>query len=242
MSTFTDKIRAKIENNYDCPGVTVAFLGDSVTQGCFEVYRKSETEIETVFDKNHAYHKYFADIFTVLCPNVPVNIINAGISGGVAPHGLARLENEVLKYNPDLVVVCFGLNDSGGGKEGIERYINALGEIFDKIRESGSELIFMTPNMMCTELSCHLHDDMIKEIAQNIAERQNAGILDAYIESAKALCEKKNVKVCDCYAKWKRLHELGFNITELLSNKINHPTREMNMMFAYSLVETILEM
>ena len=105
MSKFIEKIVAKQNANYDNPGVTVAFLGDSVTQGCFEVYKKTADSIETVFDKKSAYHTYFAEIFSVLCPTVPVSIINAGISGGSAPHALDRLERDVLKHNPDLVVV-----------------------------------------------------------------------------------------------------------------------------------------
>lgn len=242
MSNFIEKVVAKQNDIKSNPAVTVAFLGDSVTQGCFEIYRKSENEIETVFDKNSAYHKYFADIFTVLCPNVPVNIINAGISGDNAPHGFERLEKDVLSHNPDLVVVCFGLNDCGQGMEGIEKYTKALSDIFDRVKESGSELIFMTPNMMCTSVSCHVTDDLIKGIAGNIAKLQNDGILDAYIDAAKKLCGEKGVTVCDCYAKWKRMAEVGIAVTELLSNKVNHPTREMNWLFAYSLVETIFKM
>ena len=75
----------KAKDNWNAGPVTIAFLGDSVTQGCFEVYEKSKGEIETVFDKNHAYHNYVAKIFSILFPSVPVNIINAGISGGSAP-------------------------------------------------------------------------------------------------------------------------------------------------------------
>ncbi len=37
--------------------------------------------IEAIYDKNAAYHNYLARIFAVLFPTVPVNIINAGISG-----------------------------------------------------------------------------------------------------------------------------------------------------------------
>jgi hypothetical protein len=48
-----------------------------------------------------------------------------------------------------------------------------------------------------------------------------------------------NVPLCDCYAIWKMLYENGVNTTELLSNKINHPTREMNKLFAYELVRTL---
>ena len=240
MKKITEKLLARQNANFDNPGVTFAFLGDSVTQGCFECYRKTEDSIETVFDKNSAYHKYLADIFTVLYPNVPVNIINAGISGDSAPPALTRLARDVLKYSPDLVVVCFGLNDCGKGLDGIDEYKNALSEIFDRLKDAGSEIIFMTPNIMCTELSCHLKDDMLKDIAQNVAKRQTDGVLDAYIDAAKSVCITKNITVCDCYAKWKKLAEIGIDTTNLLSNYINHPIREMNWLFAYSLAETIL--
>ena len=36
------------------------------------------------------------------------------------------------------------------------------------------------------------------------------------------------------------LYENGVDVTELLANKINHPTREMNWLFAVSLVDTML--
>lgn len=36
--------------------------------------------------------------------------------------------------------------------------------------------------------------------------------------------------------------KVSVNITELLSNKINHPTHEMNWIFAYSLVEEIMKL
>ncbi|MBR5508000.1 MAG: GDSL family lipase [Clostridia bacterium] len=237
-----DRIVEKQNNNYEKRGVTVAFLGDSVTQGCFEVYRKSEKELETVFDKTCAYHKYFADIFSVLCPSVPVNIINAGISGGTALHALDRLERDVLCHNPDLVVVCFGLNDSSAGMEKIDTYTKSLGEIFDRLKDFGAEIIFMTPNMKCTSISCHITDSLIKEVAEINMKSQLDGTMDNYIESALNVCKEKDVIVCDCYSKWKKLSEQGIDITELLSNKINHPTREMNYMFAYSLAEKIFGM
>ena len=239
MLNVVKKIQNKINGNYDYQGVTIAFLGDSVTQGCFEVYRKSEECIETVFDKTSAYHKYFTDIFSVLCPSVPVNVINAGISGGSVQHALSRLERDVIAYNPDLVVVCFGLNDSCSGLEGLFVYIIVLKVIFEKIALCGADVIFMTPNMKCSYVSCHLKDDLVREVALENVNNQCDGLMDKYIDSAIELCNSMNVPVCDCYKKWKCLAECGVDTTELLANKINHPTREMNWMFAYSLVETI---
>lgn len=242
MSKLIEKIVAKQKDNMNNPSVTIAFLGDSVTQGCFEVYCKSENSIETVFDKNCAYHTYIAKIFSVLCPSVPVNIINAGISGDNAPHGFERIEKDVISHGPDLVVVCFGLNDCWGKEEGLSKYITALSNIFDRLKEYGCEVIFMTPNTMCTEASYQISAEMIRDIARETAVIQNDGVLDMYIDAAKTLCKEKGVAICDCYAKWKKLEESGLDTTSLLSNYINHPAREMNWLFAYSLVETMFNM
>jgi lysophospholipase L1-like esterase len=234
------KIIERQKDNHN-PPVTVAFLGDSVTQGCFEVYKKSETTIETVFDKSAAYHRYFEMIFDVLCPKAPVNIINAGVSGSNAKAGLQRLDEFVISHKPDLTVVCFGLNDCKNGIEGISTYVDSLSAIFDNLTSAGSEIIFMTPNMMCCTISPHITDAVTKEIAEMCMDNQNKGMLDAYIDAARALCKEKGIPVCDVYKKWKRMAECGIDVTELLANKINHPTREMNWLFAASLLETIFD-
>ena len=51
-------IRERTKNNAGREGVTIAFLGDSVTQGCFEIYKTQTGGIETIFDKNSTYHGY----------------------------------------------------------------------------------------------------------------------------------------------------------------------------------------
>ena len=97
----------------------------------------------------------------------------------------------------------------------------------------------MTPNMMNTKISPHLTNQLTINVAKDVMQRQLDGTLDNYIVEAKKVCEKYEIKVCDCYKKWKTLSENGVDVTELLANKINHPTREMNWLFAYSLVETM---
>lgn len=107
------KMTAKAVDN-SMEGVTIAFLGDSVTQGCFEIYKNESGVIEPVFDKRHSYPQYLYDMFCTLFPSVNVNIINAGISGDKAPKGLERLERDIVRHCPDLTVVCYGLNDKHG--------------------------------------------------------------------------------------------------------------------------------
>ncbi|MBR3761260.1 MAG: hypothetical protein IKK59_00805 [Lachnospiraceae bacterium] len=237
---IAEKLAKKAKDNRQEAPVTIAFYGDSVTQGCFELYKVGEAGHQTVFDKTSVYHAKIAQILSVLYPTVPVNIINAGISGNGAKGALKRLERDVLKFHPDLTVVCFGLNDSGGGLEGLQDYKDSLEQIFSQLEDVGSEIIFMTPNMMATEVSCHVTDSHFIAIAEDACKRQNEAIMDQYMQAAKEVCAQQGVRVCDCYEKWKALAASGVDVTELLANKINHPTREMHWLFAYSLVETML--
>ncbi|MBQ8213718.1 MAG: SGNH/GDSL hydrolase family protein [Clostridia bacterium] len=235
------KMVEKLKFNMSCEGVTIAFLGDSVTQGCFEVYRKRNGDIETVFEKNFSYQMTVFDILATLFPTVTVNIVNAGISGDQATRGVLRVDSHVIRHQPDLTVVCYGLNDCSNKKDSVNVYVNALDGIFNKLQACGSEIIFMTPNMMNTRISDHIADEAILKVAEHTAYLQNEGIFDAHIEAAKKLCRLNNIPICDCYALWKKLDSCGVDTTELLSNKINHPTREMNKMFAYELVKTMFE-
>lgn len=87
-------------------------MGNSVTQGCFELLRKSEEETATVFDVYQAYSYRLAMLLNTLYPTVPVNILNAGVNGDDVDHALQRLERDVLRMHPDLAVVSFGLNET----------------------------------------------------------------------------------------------------------------------------------
>ncbi len=238
MSKFLEKMKAKSADLYADP-VTVAFLGDSVTQGCFEIYRTGPDSIETVYEAHNAYSADLKTIFGHLYPRVPLNIVNCGISGDNAPRGAARLEKDVLPCHPDLVVVSFGLNDSCSGLEKLDAYTDALHSIFARLKAEGIEAILLTPNMMCSYVDCRISDDLARQVATDVTRVQNAGVLDAYMEAAKQVALAEGAKVCDCYSDWKTLAAAGVDTTFLLSNNINHPTREMHWMFAWKLVQTI---
>ena len=225
------KIKEKI--NLDKQGliengpITIVVFGDSVTHGAVA---EGEINYETV------YWNRLKQKINNLRAYVPVNVINAGIGGITAKASLGRIDKQVLSHNPDLVIVCFGLNDVNSP---LEEYINALGIIFDQCCKNGAEVIFMTPNMLNTSVA----EDTPKvhyEYAIKTADMQNNGKMDLYMESAIRLANEKNVKVCDCYKKWKKLSETQ-DITYLLANRINHPSKEMHELFAESLFEIIFE-
>jgi acyl-CoA thioesterase-1 len=237
---FCDLLSKKNSDLYGTKQVTAAFLGDSVTQGCFEVFKVGETGLDTVYDYENVYHNKFKKMLNQFFPIVPINIINAGLSGGSATNGMERLERDVLRYSPDLVVVCFGLNDVHGGTDRLSDYTNALISIFTKLKQENIETIFLTPNMMNTNVSPHIMDDFIRGVAGNFAKIQNEGMMDLYISSAKEVCKNEGIPICDCYSKWKKLYASGVNVTELLSNNLNHPTRDMHSLFASELLNLIV--
>ncbi len=237
---ITQILDAKNKDNWDAPGATIAFLGDSVTQGCFEIYWRTEEALDTVFENENSYSRHVADILSMLYPKAAPAIINAGISGDNAVHAVTRLEQDVLSHKPDLTVVALGINDCVKADETPEEYLEALGTIFDRLREAGSEIIFLTGNMMCTSLSPFVKDPKTIEIIEDILKAQQAALPDQYFDAAKALCAERGIPVCDCYKIWRSMDAAGVNITELLANKANHPIRPLTWLFAVELVKTML--
>jgi lysophospholipase L1-like esterase len=177
----------------------------------------------------------------MLYPETPFHAINVGISGDRAPNGLKRLAGDVLSRLPDLTVVCYGLNDCSAGEGSIEKYVGALEGIFTALRAAGSEILFMTPNTMCFYVSPGITDGDVRAVAAKKAALQTKGVMDRYIEAALALCQAMNVDVCDCYGVWQAMQKSGVDTTALLSNAINHPTREMHELFAVKLLDALFE-
>ena len=232
-----EKIKNKKDYYHHKP-VTIAFLGDSVTQGCFECYTTSETTLETVYDYKSAYSARLKEILNIIYPQVQINIINSGISGDGAANGLKRLERDILDYNPDLCVVSYGLNDSCG--KDIDAYKKALTEIFSALKERGVEFIFLTQNYMCSETDCSLKDKLFKDLSVSFSAIQNAGILKSFMSAAKELCLKYGGKVCDLYNVWEKMQDCGVETTKLLANKLNHPIREYHYYIAIKLLEIMV--
>lgn len=218
----------------------LAFLGDSVTHGCFEVYPHGNGELTTVNDWVNVYHAQLIRRMSELFPHVPFDCINAGISGDNAAGGLARLERDVLSKRPDLLVVCFGLNDAHGGMEKLAEYKRNMVEILRRAKEIVPDVILLTPNMMATNVDPMTPSGMLTDMAKATVVLQNGGTVDAYMDAARAAAAETGAVLCDCYKQWKQLEALGADITELLCNYINHPSRAMHTLFADALLNLIL--
>lgn len=216
--------------------MNIVFFGDSITEGCFELVSNSSGDIDIVRDKTHCYVSLLSDRLKKQFPMVAFNIINAGISGNTSTDGAKRLDSDVLSQSPDLVIVCFALNDLC--LRNIENYKRNMEEIFCKISKK-SKCIFMTPNMVNTYVDKETLDKLLIT-AEDCCSCQNDGEMDRLIDIGKEVAKKYNVTICDVYSVWKKLQEYGIDTTKLLCNHINHPNRNMHKLFADKLYEIIV--
>lgn len=218
--------------------IRIAVLGDSVTEGCFELFQ-TERGIDTIRDPKAGYVSLLQKRFRAEHPEIPVEFLNAGISGNKAEDGLQRLDRDVLSKEPDAVVVCYGLN----GRSTPEEFGSIMGKIFQRLQEKQITTVFMTPNMMNTYISDDIPDSQ-RSSAEGCMKRQTNGDMDRRMEEGIRTAKAYGVTVVDAYGVWKKWASYGIDTTALLCNKINHPKREAHRLFAdllYPVLERIVK-
>lgn len=97
----------------------------------------------------------------------------------------------------------------------------------------------MSPNMLNTYVAKDTAEEHI-DYAKRMIEFQNSGKFDLYIYEAMNLAKKMGVKVCDIYSKWKKIREAQ-DTTLLLTNRVNHPIREIHELFADGLFQILFD-
>jgi len=221
------KFRAKLlqePTTYENRNIRIVALGDSVTQGM-----KVDPEVYG----HEVYHEVFRRRLIDRYPTRTFSVINAGIAGDSTAGALKRLKHDVLDPHPDLVTVCFGLNDSGGLRDGEPTFRNNLTEIVTVIRQVAA-VILLTPNMMAT------HDNprvpaQWKVHIQKFTDRQTSGCLDRYADIIREVALTTATPLADAYAEWTRRQRSGEDMTDFLISGINHPDARGHLILADAL-------
>jgi lysophospholipase L1-like esterase len=158
---FTEKVVADLENGCN---VTIVAFGDSITAG-YAVRRGF-----TYFWKEMLMSKY---------PQAGIEIINSGTCGDTSSDGLARLDWDVLSYEPDLVTINFGTNDAVMGIS-LSQFKADLGQMAKRIRAGpGSEMLLLS----APPLETPHYDDLVQSYRQataEAAEEMETGFVDVY--------------------------------------------------------------
>ncbi len=113
-------------------GITVAYLGGSITQGS----HATET---------NCYARLVTDWFEETFPNTAITYVKAGIGATGSYLGVHRADRDVLSQNPDVVFVDFSVNDT---TENTFRNTNSYDSLMRKLWNAESK-----PAIVCVGMT-----------------------------------------------------------------------------------------
>jgi len=159
------------------PKKKVVFFGDSITQAAVGADGYI-TIIDKELEKNGKKTNY--------------ELIGAGISGNKVPDLQARLVQDVLNHNPDVVFIYIGINDvwhfshpcckDNGGGTPIARFEAGLKGIIGKIQAKGAQVILCTPSVIGEATpGTNAQDKMLDEyaaVSRKVAKETGARLCD----------------------------------------------------------------
>jgi len=137
-------------------------------------------------------------------------VISAGRCGDTAGGALGRLDEDVLRFDPDLVIIGLGLNDACAGVA-VDDFCTAMVQIIDRVlAHNQADVLLRTPNPIVNPPNPQVVRDG-QPIAMELAGTRVAEFARAIVEIA----ESKGCSVVDHYRIWKRLEALrGRSIEE----------------------------
>lgn len=207
-------------------GLTINFLGDSITQG------HGTTAPEMTF------HQIIKEKYAM------ANAYNYGIGGT----RIARqtepskdclvwdldfvLRAEIMDKNADAIVVFGGTNDYGHGdaqfgtedSEDIYTFCGAVNALITKLTHDfpNAKIIFMTP----------LH-----RANETVPKTQNGKILSDYVDAIQSICAKRSIAVIDLF----QINPIDPSDAELMPDGL-HPSDRGHEVMAQVIAEELLKL
>ena len=215
----------------------IVALGDSVTAGHFEP-RGNLDEIFAIIDSGgmpdfsagevadarECYLEKFRSLLIDHFEQTSVSTINAGIAGDTMEGMEKRVYRDVVRHQPDLVIINGSLNwgEENGDSDAYEAVLRRVLAVIQN--ETKADIILMTPNM-------EKMPDALKNPKSPLIER---------VHIIRELAKEKNCCLADAYLAWEKYEEAGYPAVELLANRGNHPSVTGHEGFAKVLMKLIV--
>jgi hypothetical protein len=186
--------------------VTIVCWGDSVTVGG---------------DASAPERSYVGLLRSMLgdrFPHADITVVNAGIGGSNTRGRFPAFEEEVLRFEPDLVTLEF-VYDMGMP---VEEMAGRYSEILQRTREAEAALLLITPHYTRP-------DWMGLPIGRGRDPRPPVAFLRRF-------ARENRVPLADAALRWERLELMGIPYETLLKNGINHPDDRGHKIFAEELL------
>jgi len=208
-------------------------LGDSVTAGHFEFLlspeenqRKIEEgsltpyDVLEVVDVQEAYLDRFRKKLIDKYGSTSVSVVNSGIAGDTIIGMERRLTRDVIRYQPDLIIINASINwmpDCGSN----DVYRDTLDKVVSRCRnETQADIILLTPNMSLPTP----FDNPFSS-------------LDSRVDIIRSIAEEHQVCLVDVYKIWKAYVDAGYPAECLLANGVNHPSTTGHEVYAKALMK-----
>jgi acyl-CoA thioesterase I len=168
--------------------VTIVALGDSIT--AYSIHNRGYMNWVSLLEEAIAEKYGWGNC----C------LINSGVPGDSFASALQRLDRDVLRFHPDLVIIALGMNDAGKGAEHLPQFRKEAHTLIERIKRGANcEILVRTPNPIIAETGLRWNP---KADPGEVADF-NWGPLEDY---ANALCEIAREAKCtfiDHYHLWK---------------------------------------
>ena len=176
-----------------------------------------------------------------------VHVSNAGVCGNTTADAKQRYYNDIIKYNPDMVIIQFGINDSiipeSGGKPrlSILLYEKNLRFFVLDLLQNNKKCILMTPNLL-------RWSNEAKKIygypPYNISDPEGFNLyLKNYVNIVRKLALDKSIPLVDVYKKFEEYDKIETQSVndDLLLDGI-HPNDKGHSIIADMLTDMIVAM
>lgn len=175
-------------------GLSIVFTGDSITHGPLHTkgYR--------------SYTEHFRERLKEKFKNENIMVFNTGVSGATTRDIIRDFHICVNIYDPDIVFIMLGMNDSSNKIVPLEEYRSNILELINKVREIGAIPIIQTSNIIKLDLS-----------------RKS---LKFYMDIVRAVARENNVMLIDHYSHWEELEKEDSNLKNELLNDLIHPNEK----------------
>ena len=221
-STMTPALAAKLAN-----GFAKLQSGTSAEEAFAGLLVDGRMEPIEIFDARESYVEKFRAMLIDKYELTSVSVINSGIAGDMLPSMAERAERDVIRYDPDLILINGSLNWNDAVLGDASQYKAMLRDLVRRFKaETQADIILLTPNG-------DLPNTMFSAPGQGVPEPTTAPRAEAIRE----LASEEHVCLADVRAVWDAAREAGCPWEELLANKINHPSVEGHEVYAKVLMK-----
>lgn len=201
--------------------------GAAPTEAFAELTRQYGSAPIEVYDARESYIEKFREMLIDKYELTSVSVVNSGIAGDVLPSMAARCERDVIRYDPDLILLNGSLNWDDARLGDAQAYKVVLKALVQRFKaETTADIILLTPNG-------DLPNTMFSAPGQGVPMPTTA----LRAEVIREVAREEQVCLADVRAVWEAAREAGCPWEELLANRINHPSVEGHQVYAKVLMK-----